>query len=224
MIFLCCLWDSKAPTDLPTETASYCVETSQIPPQDKSPSWNPSSPFSSLSFVPHNFREIGIWGPVPAFRSCSVAVAPHEGDHLMYRSGRKWSPPPTLLPSWNHSPLALFVVMLPRAHLTSLSGISGSKWVTTPPWSSGSLTPFWYSSAVYSCYLLLISSASVTSLAFLSFIVPILPWNLLSISLISSMRSLVFPILLFSCLSLHHSFKNLVGRSYPLNLFVTSTV
>ena len=39
-------------------------------------------------------------------------------------------------------PLALFVVMLPKTHLTSHSQMSGSKWVTIPLWLSGSLWPF----------------------------------------------------------------------------------
>ena len=34
-------------------------------------------------------------------------------------------------------PLALLIVMLLKAHLTSHSRISGSRWVTTPPWLSG---------------------------------------------------------------------------------------
>ena len=75
---------------------------------------------------------------------------------------------------WNHSAgiqsptLALFIIMLPKAHLTSHSRMSGSRWVTTLSWLSGSLTPLLYSSSVYSCHLLLISSASVRSLTFLS--------------------------------------------------------
>ena len=36
-------------------------------------------------------------------------------------------------------PLALFIVMLSKAHLTSHSWMSGSRWVTTPSWLSGSL-------------------------------------------------------------------------------------
>ena len=77
---------------------------------------------------------------------------------------------------WNSSaripspPLALFII-LPRAHVTSHSKMSGSRWVTIPPWLSGSFRPFLYSSAVYSCHLFLISSAFVRSLPFLSFIV-----------------------------------------------------
>ena len=59
---------------------------------------------------------------------------------------------------WNSSagipslPLLLFVVMLPKAHWTSLSRISGSRWVITPSWLSGSLRSFLYSSFVYSCH------------------------------------------------------------------------
>ena len=68
---------------------------------------------------------------------------------------------------WNTSPgipsppLALFVVMLSKAHLTSHSRMSGSRWVITPSWLSGSCRSFLYSSSVYSCHLFLISSASV---------------------------------------------------------------
>ena len=46
---------------------------------------------------------------------------------------------------WNRStgipspPLALFIVMLPKAHLTSHSRMSGSRWVITPSWLSGPL-------------------------------------------------------------------------------------
>ena len=67
--------------------------------------------------------------------------------------------------------LALFVVMLSKAHLTLHCKMSGSRWVITPSWLSWSRSPFLYSSSVYSCHLL-ISSASVRSLPFLSFIEP----------------------------------------------------
>ena len=59
------------------------------------------------------------------------------------------------------SPLALFIVMLSKAHLTSCSRMSGSRWVITPLWLSGSWRSFLYSSSVYSCLLFLVSSASV---------------------------------------------------------------
>ena len=60
---------------------------------------------------------------------------------------------------WNSSTgipspqLALLVVMLPKACLTSHSRISDSRWVTTPLWLYGSLRPFWYSSSAYSYHL-----------------------------------------------------------------------
>ena len=60
--------------------------------------------------------------------------------------------------------------------------------------------------SVYSCYLFLISSASVRSLLFLSFIVPIFSWNVPLVSPIF-LRSLAFPILLFPSISLHCSLK-----------------
>ena len=72
--------------------------------------------------------------------------------------------------------LALFIVLLPKACLTSHPRMSGSMWVTTPSLLSKSLRPFLYSSSAYSCHLFLISSASVRSLLFLSLTVPIFPW------------------------------------------------
>ena len=57
---------------------------------------------------------------------------------------------------------------------------------------------------LYSCHLL-ISSASVRSISFLSFFVPIFAWNVPFLSLIFLKRSLVFTILLFSSISLHWS-------------------
>ena len=113
---------------------------------------------------------------------------------------------------WNSStgisspPLALFVVMLPKAHLTSHSRMSGYRWVITSLWLSGSLRSFLYSSAVYSCHFL-VSSASVRSLPFLSFIVPVFVWNVPLVSLIILKRSLVFSILLSSSVSLRCSLK-----------------
>ena len=114
---------------------------------------------------------------------------------------------------WNSStgilspPLALFVVMIPKIHLTAHSRIPGSRWVITASWSSGSWRCFLYCSFVYSCHLFLISSASVRSIPFLSFIVPIFGWNVPLVSLIFLKRSLDFPILLFSSISLHWSLR-----------------
>ena len=65
---------------------------------------------------------------------------------------------------------------------------------------SGSWRYFLYSFSVYSLHIL-ISSVSVRSILFLSFIVPIFVWNIHVVSLIFLKRSLVFPIL-FSSISL----------------------
>ena len=94
--------------------------------------------------------------------------------------------------SWNSStgipspPLALFVVMLPKAPLTSNSRMSGSRWVITPSWLSGS----WRLFSVYFRHRFLISTASVRSIPFLSFIVAIFAWNIPLVSLILLKRSL----------------------------------
>ena len=114
---------------------------------------------------------------------------------------------------WNSStgipspPLALFVVMLSKAHLTSHSKMSVSRLVITSSWLSGSWRSFLYSSSVYSCHLFLISSASVRSLPFMFFIEPYFAWNVPLVSLIFLKRSLAFPILLFSSISLHWSLR-----------------
>ena len=97
--------------------------------------------------------------------------------------------------------------MLSKSHLTSHSRMSGSKSVITPSWLSGSWRSFLDSYSVYSCHLFLISSASVRSIPFLSFIKPIFAWNVPLVSLIFLKRSLVFPILLLSSIYLHWSLR-----------------
>ena len=98
---------------------------------------------------------------------------------------------------WNSSTgiPSLLLVMLPKAHMTLHSRISGSSWVITPLWLSGSWRFFLYSSSVYSCHLFLISSTSVRCIPFLSFIESIFAWNvpLVSLEEISSLsHSIVF--------------------------------
>ena len=115
--------------------------------------------------------------------------------------------------NWNSStgipapPLALFVVMLSKAHLTSHCRMSGFRWVVTPSWFSGWWRSFLYSSSVYSCHLFLISSASVRSIPFLSFTVPNFAWNIPLVYLIFWKSYLVIPILLFFSISLHWSLR-----------------
>ena len=92
-------------------------------------------------------------------------------------SFRIWSSS-TRIPS---PPLALFIVLLPKAHLTLHSTTPGSRWVITPSWLSGSWWSFLYSSSVYSFHLLTISSSNV----------PIFAWKVPFVSLIFLKRSLV---------------------------------
>ena len=81
---------------------------------------------------------------------------------------------------WNSStgipspPLAVFIVMLPKAHLTLHSRMSSCRWVTTPSWLSWSLRHLLYSS-VYNCHLFLISSGSFMPCCFWPLLCPPLP-------------------------------------------------
>ena len=120
------------------------------------------------------------WQP-DLFQSCGhcwiFQISWHiECSTFTASSFRIWSSS-TGIPS---PPLTLLVVMLPKAHLTLHSRISGSRWVIIPPWLSGLWRSFLYSSSVYSCHLFLMSSGSVRSIPFLSFIVPRNPLKIIS--------------------------------------------
>ena len=90
--------------------------------------------------------------------------------------------------NWNSStgipspPLVLFIGMLPKAHKTSDSRMFGSRWMIILCSLSGLWRSFLYSSSVYSCHLLLISSASVSPFHFCRLLCPSLhemfPWYL----------------------------------------------
>ena len=95
-------------------------------------------------------------------------------QHFKASSFRIWNSSTAIL----SPPLSLFIVMLPKAHLTLHSRMSGSRWVNIPPWLCGSWRSFLYCSSVYSYHLPLISSASVRSIPYLSFIVPIFACSL----------------------------------------------
>ena len=75
--------------------------------------------------------------------------------------------------------------------------MSGSRWVITPSWLSGSWRSFLYNSSVYSCYLFLIFSASVRSIPFCLICAHLCMKCFLGISNFLK-QSLVFPTLLFS--------------------------
>ena len=96
---------------------------------------------------------------------------------------------------------------IPKVHFTSHSRMYDSRWVIIPSWLSGSWISFLYSSSVYSYHFFLISCPSVRSLPFLSFIESIFAWNIPLVSLVFLKRSLVFPILLLSSISLHWSLR-----------------
>ena len=110
--------------------------------------------------------------------------------------------------NWNSITSTSFVCS-DVAHLTSHSRMSGSSWVITPSWLSGSWRSLLYSSSVYSCHLFLISSASVRSTPEAISVLHCVHLCMISslVSLIFLKRSLVFPILLVSSLSLHWSLR-----------------
>ena len=125
----------------------------------------------------------GIGMKTDLFQSCShcwvFQICWHiECSTITASSSRIWKSS-TGIPS---PLLALFIVMFSEAHLTSHSRMSGSRWVITPFWLSGSWRSFLYSSSVYSCHLFLISPASVRSLPFCPLSSPSLhemfPWYL----------------------------------------------
>ena len=93
---------------------------------------------SSLN-IPLALPFFGVGMKTDLFQSCGhcgvFQICWHiECSPFMTSSFRIWNSS-TGIPSL---PLALFVVMLPKAHLTSHSRLSGSRWVITPSWSSES--------------------------------------------------------------------------------------
>ena len=77
--------------------------------------------------------------------------------------------------SWGHKESYMTEWLNNKA--PKLTRTFGSKWVITPLWLSGLWRSFLYTS-MYSCQLFLISSASVRSKPFQSFIMPIFAWNI----------------------------------------------
>ena len=128
---------------------------------------------------------------------------------------------------WNSSaripspPLALFVVMCHKAHLTSYSRMSECRWVTILLELSRSLWSFLNSSSVYSCRFFLISSASVRFLLSVLYCAH-LAWNVPLIYPVFLKRSLIFPILLFSSISWHCSLH--LGRFSYLSMLFSVTL
>ena len=63
-------------------------------------------------------------------------------------------------------PLALFIVMLPKAHLTLHSRMSGSRWVISPSWLYGSLSSFFLELFLYWSPVTYWASTNLGSLSF----------------------------------------------------------
>ena len=135
------------------------------------------------------------------FQSCGHCWVSQICWHIECSTLRIWNSS-TGIPS----PLiAVFVLMLCKAHLTSHSRMYGSRWVITPSWLSGSWRSFLYSSS-YSCHLflifpLLLGQSHFCPLLSLS-LHETFPWNLIFLK-----RFLVLPILLFPSISFHWSLK-----------------
>ena len=98
----------------------------------------------------------GIGKKTDLFQSCGhcwvLQICWHiECSTFTASSFRSWNSP-TGIPS---PPLALFIVMLPKAHLTSHSRMSGFRWVITPSWLCG----LWRS-LLYSFFLCILATSS----------------------------------------------------------------
>ena len=93
---------SKARHRLVSESVSWCLETSlflRLRSQDRAPSLPLLSLFLSFIFFPTSFWRqwaafLGVWCPLPAFRSCFVEFTQRSNVILMNLWGRKWSPWP----------------------------------------------------------------------------------------------------------------------------------
>ena len=115
--------------------------------------------------------------------------------------------------------------MLPKGHLTSCSSISGFTQLTPTSYLSGSIWPFLYSSSVNSCHLFLISSSSVKSLNFLTFIEPILAWSAHLVAPIFLKWSILFKMLLFSSNSCSvHFWRLSISPCFSLELCIPFSI
>ena len=90
------------------------------------------------------FAFLGDWNENWLFQSCGHCWVFQICWHIEYTTFTA-----SAFRIWNSStgipspPLPLLIVILPKAHLTSHSRRSGSRWVTTPSWLSGSWRSFY---------------------------------------------------------------------------------
>ena len=90
-------------------------------------------PFFGIGMKTELFQSCGHWW---VFQICWLI----ECSTLTVSSFRIWNSS-TGIPS---PLLAWFIVMIPKAHLTSHSRMFGSSWVITPSWLSGSWSSFFF--------------------------------------------------------------------------------
>ena len=111
----------------------------------------------------------GIGMKIDIFQSCGhcwvFQICWHIGCSSFTASSFRIWKSSTGIPS---PPPALIVVMLPKAHLTLHSRMSGSRWVITSSWISGWWSFFFFYSSVYFCHFFLVYSASFRSIPFLT--------------------------------------------------------
>ena len=94
----------------------------------------------------------GIGMKTDLFQSCGHCWVFHIFWHIEWNTFTASS-----FKTWSNSvgipsiPRALFIVMLPKAHLTSDSRMSGARLVITPSWLSEWWRSFLYSSSMYFC-------------------------------------------------------------------------
>ena len=124
---------SYTPSPLPQKSRQRSIQSVSFP-EDRPPSKGESQ--CAVAVRDENWPFPVQW-PLLSFPNLLAYWVQHF--HSIIFQALKYS---TVIPS---PPLALFVVMVSKAHLTSHSRMSGSRWVITPSWLSGSWRSFLYS-------------------------------------------------------------------------------
>ena len=108
----------------PSATRSFCpwrtfLVCGKLSPFTAPSHWCRSHPYSVVSVFSFFFcptQVLGeflafweIWGLLPAFSRCSVAIVPHVDVFLMYLWWGRWSPHLTFLPFWISSTVSFLI-------------------------------------------------------------------------------------------------------------------
>ena len=141
-------------------SVSWCLETSlflRLPSWDGAPSLPLLSLFLSFIFFPTSFWRLwaaflGALCPLPAFRCCFAEFTQSLNVLLMNLWGRKWSPHPIPLPSWDRPPAPslgtnFMISILASPHVQrntkSLHGDIRSSWLTKKAVCKMSISWYW---------------------------------------------------------------------------------